>query len=252
MYKRGTNMPKLKLPTPNIYMDQLIEEHMKQYQRFFYRLDESLNEELTKIKPLLKSGILTEDGYDLFKERYGKFELNMSVSMFRDLYIHEYGFFLISEDFLKTASEIFYKSKILEVGAGSGFLSACLQGYGIDITPTDAHINDNHYGFKKLHTEVLHTDSIKYLESNKKNFDAVLMSWPDYESDFAYEILKNMESEQTLIYIGENYGGCTANDNFFDTLSECAELMELETQKFNEKSFSWFGIHDQVKVYKIK
>lgn len=233
-------------------IDNIIDSKIKTYSKFLPELDESLNNELLKIKPLLQTGVLTKDSYEIFRNQHEKFHLNMHLSCFRDLYIHEYGFFMVSEDFLEKSVKFFSKSHILEVGAGTGFLSACLQSYGINITPTDSHTVDNSYGFSKLHTNVIQTDSVKYLAQNKNSFDTILMSWPDYGSDFAYEILKNMNKGQTLIYIGESCGGCTANDNFFESLHELAELIDFETREFKEKSFSWFGIHDKVNIYKIK
>lgn len=242
-------MPKIKFST----IEQEVDEHIKRHSSMMPDLNNNLSNELIKIKSLLKTGVLTKDCYDLFeKQNQNNFELNLSLMMFRDLYIHNYGFFIVSEDFLEKSVKFFSDSKILEVGAGSGFLSACLQGYGIDVTPTDLHTENNDYGFTQMHTNVLQKDSIDYLKINNDKFDTVLMSWPDYCSTFAYDVLKNMKSGQTLIYIGESEGGCTANDNFFYSLQHSAKLMNLKTKEFNKNSFSWFGIHDHVNIYKIK
>jgi len=238
-------MPKIKLPNHN----DLLDETLDIYKVIHSTLSESLKERLLCIQPLLSNGILTESAYDLFNE--SSFELSMPMFSLRQIYIKKFGYFLVSEDFLKNAIELFSKNKILEVGSGSGFLSSCLQSYGLDITPTDENLKSNPYGFTDTYTDIIETDSVQYLKNNVKNFDTVLMSWPNYDTDFAYNILKNMKKGQTLIYIGEGYGGCTGNDQFFDRLDSHAILMEKETDKMDKASFQWFGLHDRVSVYKI-
>jgi hypothetical protein len=244
----GVNMPKIKLPT----VHGLFDESLNTYQSMFMNMNDSLKENLLKIKPLMETGVLTKEAYGLFDNDYRNFELNMALMTMRDSYIRQYGFYIVSEGFIENTVNYFGKSKILEVGAGSGFLSACLQNAGIDIVPTEAHLVDNHYGFKNNYTEIIEEDSIKYLKNNKDKFDTILMSWPNYSSPFAYQIAKNMASGQTLIYIGEGYGGCTADDRFFDYMEKYADVLEDETHKFNESSFSWSGIHDRVRVFKKK
>lgn len=241
-------MPKIKLPT----VQGLFDESINHYQNMFPNMNDSIKESLLKIKPLMETGILSKDSYELFVDDYHNFEINIALMTMRDSYIRQYGFYIVSEGFIENTVNFFGKSRILEVGAGSGFLSACLQSSGMDITPTDAHITDNRYGFKKLYTEVLEEDSVKYLKNNRDNFDTVLMSWPNYSSTFAYNIVKNMVPGQTLIYIGEGYGGCTADDNFFEYMEKHAEVLEIETNKFNESSFSWASIHDRVQIFKMK
>lgn len=244
----GVNMSKIKLPT----VHGLFDESLNNYQHMFMNMNDSLRENLLKIKPLMETGVLNKDAYGLFDNDYRNFELNMALMTMRDSYIRQYGFYIVSEGFIENTVNYFGKSKILEVGAGSGFLSACLQNAGVDITPTEAHLTDNHFGFKKIYTEIIEEDSVKYLKNNKDKFDTILMSWPNYSSKFAYNIVKNMTSGQTLIYIGEGYGGCTADDKFFEYMEKHAEVLEHETNKFNESSFSWAAIHDHVKIFRIK
>lgn len=241
-------MPKIKLPINN----SLFDETINNYQAMYQNMNDSLMEKLLQIKPLMETGILSKEHYGLFNEDYRNFEINIALMNMRDTYIHQYGFYIVSEGFIENTVNYFGKSKILEVGAGSGFLSACLQKSGIEVVPTDAHLINNSYGFKTLHTEIVEEDSVKFLKNNKKYFDVVLMSWPNYSSSFAYNIVKNMDSGQILIYIGEGYGGCTGDDKFFEYMEKNTEILEKETNKFNESSFSWIGIHDRVNIFKKK
>ncbi len=240
-------MPKIKLLNEN----NLLDETLISYNMIHSTLNESLKEKLIAVQPLIANGILTEVAYDLFDDYRSNFELAMPMFALRQVYVKKFGFFLVSEDFLKNTVDMFSKNKILEVGSGTGFLSSCLQSYGLDITPTDENLKSNPYGFNNMYTDIIETDSVQYLKNNAKKFDTVLMSWPNYDTDFAYNILKNMKKGQTLIYIGEGYGGCTGDDQFFDRLEICAELMEQETSKINQNSFRWPGLHDRVSIYKI-
>ncbi len=234
----------MKIPTPKNNLEKKIDA----YKNFMPNFSDDLNQNLLKIKDLLTTGILTPQYYDLFNSN--DFELNFAMNYFREEYIKEYGFFIITNNFISTMKEHFLTDTILEVGAGSGFLSHCLQKEGINITPTDKRITKNNYGFRKTYTDIIEADSVVFLKNNPE-YNTVLMSWPNYDTDFADNILKNMNVGQKLIYIGEGYGGCTANDNFFERLELKAVLDENLTNKFKESNFSWFGIHDKIKIYKI-
>ena len=239
-------MTKIKLPTLKNELDKKIEL----YKSIMPDLSESFDESLIKLKDLISIGILQQSNYDLFKNNDHNFNLNMALGYFREEYIRQYGFFIVSDNFINIMKEHFFESKILEVGAGSGFLSYCLQNEGIQITPTDKKIEENNYGFKQTYTEIIETDSVNFLKKNP-HYDTILMSWPNYNSNFADNVLKHMSPGQTLIYIGEGYGGCTANDNFYDRLESKAQLDTELTNKFSSANFSWFGIHDKIRVYKI-
>jgi len=71
------------------------------------------------------------------------------------------------------------------------------------------------------------------------------MSWPDYESDFAFDIWETMKRGSELVYIGESEGGCNANEKFFKSTHPYIQNINLA------KNFVSFpGIHDSIHVYK--
>ncbi len=63
----------------------------------------------------------------------------------------------------------------------------------------------------------------------------------------AARIWNAMKENQYLFYIGESYGGCTANDKFFELINEY-ETEDKWKLKVNFRSF--WGIHDQPYLYK--
>jgi hypothetical protein len=61
-------------------------------------------------------------------------------------------------------------------------------------------------------------------------------------SDMAYKALKAYTGNK-LVYIGENGGGCTADDAFFALLEEKWEEID------EHQPVQWSGIHDWITVY---
>ena len=170
----------------------------------------------------------------------------------RGQFIKNIGFTLISNDWIKPLSNWIGNRKCLEVMAGTGSLSFALQQQGINIIATDNfswdgqsnwNNNDNYW------TEIEHIDAIEVVKKYGKDIDIILMSWP-YMDDTAYRILHTMrEVNQNciMIFIGEGMGGCTADDEFFQSIEE------IEDEEFEKavRSFKqWWGIHDYPQLVK--
>lgn len=68
----------------------------------------------------------------------------------------------------------------------------------------------------------------------------LLMIWPD-RSDWAAQTLGKFKA-QTVLYGGESYGGCTADDGFFFLLEEHFEQTEVVALPQFE------GIHDDLYI----
>lgn len=134
--------------------------------------------------------------------------------------------------------------------AGCGTLSAALQKEGIDVTPTDNFSWRHHWSTEenKLWTEV---EEIDCLEAIKKYPDAdiFIMSWT-YMNNTAYESLKlirEVNPNALLIYIGEGWGGCTADDAFFDLVEKVDdEDFETAVQNFSQ----WYGLYDRIRLFR--
>ncbi len=208
-----------------------------------------LEPNLLQINSLFEDGILKNNLYKYFAEDFS--DISFYLQMLRSEYTKKFGFFLISEDFISVTSELLQNNKVLEVGAGSGFLSYCLQKNGVDITPIDLKIDNNNYGFEQTYTEIIQINAVDYIKKNN-NYDTIIMSWPNYQNPFAYNVLKQMKKGQQLIYIGEGYGGCTADDKFFKLLQDRAFINNDLTSKLKQNSYSWPCIHDEVESYIIK
>ena len=132
-------------------------------------------------------------------------------------------------------------SKTLEVGAGSGFLASHLQKKIFYDAIDEFPIEHNTYGFISNYGHVQTIQAEKYLAKHVNDYQNILMSWPNYDTSFAYNVLKLMQPKQKLYYCGEDKYGCTANDNFFDLLESKAVLNSQLTDELN-KSHYFFHI----------
>lgn len=71
------------------------------------------------------------------------------------------------------------------------------------------------------------------------------MSWC-YMDDTGYKCLKKMREVNPnckMLYIGEWQGGCTGNDEFFESL---VEICDESFEKIAAKLPQWSGIHDRL------
>lgn len=200
---------------------------------------------------LLSTGLLPNNLIPIFKnESTFDFDLFKTLYILREQYIKKYGFALLSEPFIDSLAEQLSDSTTIELGAGSGFLSLCLQNKGINITPYDKYpLDKNKYKFSLHHTEVLVNNAASIIEENK--CFSYIISWPNYADNWAYKALLKMQKGTILYYCGEGRGGCTANDAFFDFLSKKTSFDPIKSKKINKHYLSWKGIHDRWYVYII-
>lgn len=182
------------------------------------------------ILKLLKDDILPtrEDIDEMYKIHYELFS-DQSYALFyvRDVYNQIFSFPVITQEVLEEMIEYFRGKRILEVAAGSGYISSLLQNEGIDIKPTDTFDWANGKGFytawKEMFTEVEKLDGLKAIDKYGDEYKVVLLSWPMYDNPFGYNVLRKcLEKDLTLVYIGEDETGCTANDDFFTLRDKCA------------------------------
>jgi hypothetical protein len=156
----------------------------------------------------------------------------------RSALIHEYGFAVPDARAIQLITQL---SPVVELGAGTGYWARVLQRYGCKIEAYDNHSGE--YGFKRigLHFPVKRGDQ-SVLENYGPEW-ALFLCWPCYESSFASDALEAFKGD-TLIYIGEGMGGCTADDTFHTM---------LENDWTNVENYylpAWRNVHDTLKIYK--
>jgi len=80
----------------------------------------------------------------------------------------------------------------------------------------------------------------------------IIVSWPPYGEPICYDALLKMRKinpDCRMIFIGEDYGCCTADDKFFETALQCKEY-ENELNIINDRFQTFAGIYDKIQIYK--
>lgn len=141
-------------------------------------------------------------------------------------------------------------SPIIEIGAGMGYWASLLRAIDVDILaydrdpPKPGSKNNWHQNAAEREpwTKVLRgspSDAARHPER------ALFLCWPPLGLTMAVNCLRRYRGE-TVLYIGEEQGGCTGSDAFFQTLSRRFDLSEtIEIPQ-------WSGIHDCLQIWKRK
>lgn len=201
---------------------------------------------LTLYKPILDTldqQIIPKDYTELLKG-------NFVSTILREEIIKRQGFPLISKKWIVPLAKWIGKRECVELMAGSGSLSYALMREGVTIKATDDFSWGYHWNKdKKFWTEIENLEARMAVQ--KYNKAAIyILSWP-YTDETAYEVLKiikEVNPEAYLIYIGEGKGGSTASDTFFK------EANWIEDEDFNRIKAhyeTWFGLKDTLYLHHL-
>lgn len=163
--------------------------------------------------------------------------------MMRWNHVENYGFVILTTETISLLKDFLGNKKVLDVGAGSGYLSNLLRLRGVNVTPIDnfSHQIMAGYTFKKFSSDIIKVD-VK--DHPVEDYEVIILSWPHD----GMETLNKMTSGQILIYQGESCGGCTGSEEFFDTLSDPSQFVGME-HNLNKYHLKFSGIHDYWEVY---
>jgi len=130
---------------------------------------------------------------------------------------------------------------VVEIGAGTGYWAWQLSQAEVDVLAFDIAPLSNHWCGEIQYHPVTEGGPEHAAEYPTR---ALMLCWPPYDSPMAVESLRAYQGD-TLIYIGEQECGCTANDDFFK---------ELESGWHHVGSspahVTFGGIHCYVEVYR--
>ena len=173
----------------------------------------------------------------------------------RKRYNREFGFCLFTAECIFSLVALCKGKKVLEAGSGSGWLADQLAQQGIEMTAADwtdyRQPRDTKRGYPMRSVFRLdhHGDAIALLPSD---FDVVLLVWPNLDTPFGEQVAHAMRSGQVMILEGEEKGGNTATDEFFDVLSTNFEYLDAETLALNEHHRTFPGLHDRWQILRKK
>ena len=173
----------------------------------------------------------------------------------RKRYNREFGFCLFTAESIFSLEALCKGKKVLEAGSGSGWLADQLAQQGIAITAADwadyRQPRDKKRGYPMRSVFRLdhHGDAVALLPGS---FDVVLLVWPNLDTPFGEQVAHAMRSGQIMILEGEEKGGSTATDAFFDVLSADFERLDAETLALNEHHHTFPGLHDRWQILRKK
>jgi len=173
----------------------------------------------------------------------------------RKRYNREFGFCLFTAECICSLAALCKDKKVFEAGSGSGWLADQLAQQGIAITAADwadyrqARDKKRGYPMRSVFRLDHHGDAVALLPGS---FDMVLLVWPNLGTPFGEQVAHAMRSGQVMILEGEEKGGSTATDEFFDVLSADFERLNAETQALNEHHRTFPGLHDRWQILRKK
>lgn len=134
---------------------------------------------------------------------------------------------------------------VVEVGAGTGYWAWQLEQAGVDVAAYDPFppADDNSYCKGDPYTTVLQDDATAVKHHQDR---ALLMVWPPYGGEHARHAMSVYEGD-LLLYAGESWGGCTADDGFYELLD--AEWDEVSVAP---QHVTWWGIHCRLSAFTRK
>lgn len=149
--------------------------------------------------------------------------------------------------------------RAVEIGAGVGYWAWQLSQLGIDMLAYDLfppqQTGQNHYHSPRTAYDRALKDEVRsvFFDVRAGNHQmaaayperTLFLCWPPYDDDMASLCLQAYQGKR-LVFIGEDSGGCTADDAFFEALGK-----DWEEVAFH-RPIQWFGMHDGITVYERK
>jgi len=170
----------------------------------------------------------------------------------REVYIRWFGYSIPCQGAVDALRRHFSGRRVVDAGAGTGYWSAIMRRYvpGIRIVACDNRFGKFRRRFRRPTEQVFGIAPVRV-----RNVDAVrmirpdthvFMSWPMYQSDFGYKVVKAISPGCILVLISEGPGGCCGNDKMFDHVeAKCDEIEAVVIPQFD-------GIHDRMQVFRKK
>ncbi|MGW4663244.1 hypothetical protein [Streptosporangium sandarakinum] len=134
---------------------------------------------------------------------------------------------------------------VVEVGAGSGYWAWQMAQAGVDVVayePNEAADNTFVHVAEPYHP-LLRDDASA---AGRHPDRALFLSWPNYSHPWAAQALSSYQGD-LLIYVGEGWGGCCGDDDFFELLN--TEWVEVGESPHHR---TWWGINCRLIAYRRK
>ena len=158
----------------------------------------------------------------------------------RTEYIARWGFVIPCKELIDALIEA---APIVEVGAGSGYMTRLMRVIGIDVIGSDLEgfKDDSHYGFIVGEHDLQQVNGVAAKTMVRRHPGrAVFCSWPSLNATWFRQMLRAMRIGQELIVVRED---ACAEDSAWQYLDDCFEERSL----LDLPCFP--GLHDHAGVY---
>jgi hypothetical protein len=167
--------------------------------------------------------------------------LQMALFAVRDEYVARFGFAIPCAELLDALAQ---HGPIVEIGAGSGYMTRLMRLRGIDVigTDIDIHTEDSHgHGFIVGEHDPHQIGRASGKQAVRRFPErTVFCSWPTYRATWFRQALRAMRRGQKLIMIRED---CIADETAYQYLDDCFD--ELGTVDLPVFPY----IHDYAAIY---
>ena len=158
----------------------------------------------------------------------------------RKLFIERYGYSIPSKSAIQIIINFCQWDSVLGICSGLGVWEYLLRSAGLNIVATDIGYTGGYY--QDFSSSYISVEMIGHIDAIKKyrlTHNVLFMSWPPLENSIGVEAVRSFMGDK-IIYIGECYGGSTANRDFF------LELNSSFTLSSTIRIPSWNGIYDKM------
>lgn len=127
----------------------------------------------------------------------------MALMGLRSIWIARFGFAIPCAELLDACAE---HAPIVEVGAGTGYMTKLMRNRGIDVVGGDADWRgQNGHGFETGSLDELQMNGVQAKTMVRQHPDrTVFCSWPAYQATWFRQALKAMKIRQKIIVITED------------------------------------------------
>lgn len=199
------------------------------------RHDRALARALTLANPYLDEFLVADGAQVMATMPYDRIGDTFRL---RDQLVRKYAWAVPNAEAIAT---IVAYGPVVELGAGTGYWSMLAAAAGCDVVAhdvappgaTNPYIgSDSWFDVRPGSVDVLvgHPDR------------TLLLCWPPYNTPFAHQAIEAYPGD-TVIYVGEGWGGCTADDGFHEALATGWE------RAAHVRIPHWPGLHDSLAVY---
>jgi hypothetical protein len=155
-------------------------------------------------------------------------------------FIERFGYTIISAAGIDLLNSF---GAVVEIGAGTGYLSHLMRLQGGDAVATDISPNP------LLNLPVKEMDADTAIQTHQGR--TVLSSWPSLNGRWLGDATVHILPGQHLIVIGEGPGGATAAQNFFDQIGDGLKDVTREHIASSQRHllYSIHGLHDRISIF---